>query len=85
VAEDADVAVTAAPVALEDLGRGRLAGAVGAEQAEDLALADLEAHVGDGDVVPVALAEVLDVDRSHGIELAEALARPVVVCVTDRA
>ena len=42
------VAAVTAPEALEDLDGGRLAGAVGAEQREDLALVDLEVDAGDG-------------------------------------
>ena len=47
-AEDADATGVARAVALEDLGDRRLAGAVGAEQAEDLPLRDGEAHSADG-------------------------------------
>src|SRR5207244_622004 len=42
-AEDRDVAAGPPAVALEDLDCGRLTGAVGAEEAEHLALRDLEA------------------------------------------
>src|SRR5690606_24095740 len=49
----------------EDLHRRRLAGAVGPEEAEDLALLDGEVEVGDGDAVPVPLRQVLDFDHRH--------------------
>jgi hypothetical protein len=44
----------------DDADRGGLAGAVRAQQAEDLALADGERDAVDGDGVPVALDEVRD-------------------------
>jgi len=47
---------------LEALHRGRLSGSVAAEQAEDLALRDLEARVGDRDDVVVPLLQMLDGD-----------------------
>ena len=49
-AEHLDVTAVALAVALEDLDRRRLAGAVGTEQAEHLAGADLEALEGDARV-----------------------------------
>ena len=49
----------------------RLAGAVRAEQPEDLALAHGERHAVERLHVPVALAEVLDDDRVHGPEPTE--------------
>ena len=61
-AEHRHGAAVAAAVALEDLDRRRLAGAVRAEQREDLALADLEADAAQRLVPAVALAEVLDDD-----------------------
>ena len=56
-AEHLDLAAVALAVALEDLDRGRLAGAVRAEQAEHLAGADLEVDPAEGLVGAVALPE----------------------------
>ena len=65
-AEDGDAAAVALAVALEDLDRRRLAGAVRAEQAEDLALLDLEADAANGLDLAVRLAQVADGDgRRH--------------------
>ena len=55
----------AAAVALEDLDGGRLAGAVGAEQAEDLAALDLEGEPAHGLDRAVGLAQVGDLDRGR--------------------
>ena len=60
--EDADVAAGARPVALEDLGGGRLARAVGSQQAEDLAGRDAERDPPHGLEVAVGAAQVADVD-----------------------
>ena len=49
--------------ALEDLDGRRLAGAVRAEQAEDLAAGDLEVDAVDGDEVAVALGQAADADH----------------------
>ncbi len=46
----------------EHLDGGRLAGAVGAEEAEDLALGDLEAHMVDGDEIAERAGEIADLD-----------------------
>ena len=51
-------------VAGQDAHGGRLAGAVGAEEADDLAGRHVEGHVADGGVVAVVLGQVADVD--HG-------------------
>ena len=59
-AEDRDGAGVARAVALEHLDRRRLAGAVRAEQAEDLALLDLEVDPADGLDLPVGLVQVVD-------------------------
>jgi hypothetical protein len=66
VAEHRDDAGRAGPVALEDLDRGRLAGAVGPEQAEDLAHGDLEVQAPHGLVLAVGLAQVADEDGRCG-------------------
>jgi hypothetical protein len=68
VAEHADAAAGAPPVALEDLDRRRLASPVRAEQAEHLAARDLEGETADGVDVAIALAEVGNLDRrcAHG-------------------
>src|SRR3954454_1046176 len=47
----------------EHLDRGRLAGAVGPQEAEDLAAVDVEADVIDCDEVSVALGQAPDLDR----------------------
>ena len=65
-AEDVDLAPVAGPVPLQDLDRGRLAGAVRAEETEDLALCDLEADPADRLVVTVGLPQAVDGDRSRG-------------------
>ena len=51
--------------ASEDLHRGRLAGAVGPQKTDDLALGDAEAERVDRDAVAVALGEVADFDHRH--------------------
>ena len=61
-------AMTALPVdgrhvAGQDPHRRRLAGAVGPEEAEDLALVDAEADVVDGGEAAVLLGEVLNLDH----------------------
>src|SRR4051812_32131596 len=66
VAEHGDDPGRAGAVALEDLDRGRLAGAVGAEQAEDLADGDLEVEAPHGLVLAVGLAQVADEDGRCG-------------------
>ena len=65
LAEHGHVAAVARPVALEDLDRRRLAGAVRAEEPEDLALGDLEAHAAQRLVGAVRLAQLVDGDRGH--------------------
>jgi hypothetical protein len=65
-AEDVDLAGVAGAVALQNLDRGRLAGTVGAEETEDLALCDLEADPADRFVVTVGLPQAVDGDRSRG-------------------
>jgi hypothetical protein len=52
--------------ALEDLYRGRLTGAVGTEEGEDLAAVDLEVDPADGSVVSVAFAQAADRDHRLG-------------------
>src|SRR5439155_16938357 len=64
-AEHLDPPAVGAAVALEDLDRRRLAGAVRAEQAEDLALLDLEADPAQRLLAAVPLAQILDEDRGH--------------------
>ena len=64
-AEDRGPPAGAVAVALEDLDRRRLAGAVGAEEAEHLADADVEADPADGLVGAVALAQILDLYRGR--------------------
>src|SRR5580658_9383535 len=62
--EHLDFATTRPAEALEDLDRGRLAGAVGAQEREDLAAVDVEVDPADRLVAPVALAQAPD--RDHG-------------------
>ena len=64
-AEHRDAAGVTVAVALEDLDDGGLAGAVGAEQPEDLALPHREAQTADRLEAPVRLPEPLDGDRRH--------------------
>src|SRR5216684_380474 len=61
-------ALAARPLAvpLEDLDRRRLAGAVGAEEAEDLADGDVEVDAPHGLVVPVGLVQVANVNCQLG-------------------
>ena len=67
-AEHPHLAGVAAAVALEHLDRRRLAGAVGAEQREDLAAADVEVQPVDGGGVAVALDQPPDRDRRLGVQ-----------------
>ena len=60
-------AAVALPVALEDLDRGRLAGAVRPEEAEDLALLDGEADPRNRLVGAVALAELVHLESAHAV------------------
>jgi hypothetical protein len=62
VAEDGDDPARAAAVALEDLDGRRLARAVGAEEAEDLAPGDVEVDAADRLELAVGLAQVSDQD-----------------------
>src|SRR5439155_13194801 len=66
VAGDLGHAAGGGQVAGEDAHGGRLAGAVGAEKAHDLAAADLEADAVDGQHGAEVLGEVLDADHAHG-------------------
>ena len=52
--------------AAEDLERGRLAGAVEAEEADDLAALDGEGEVADGGVLAVVLGQSFDFDHGGG-------------------
>jgi hypothetical protein len=64
-AEHLDVPARPLPVALEDLHRGRLAGAVRADDRDDLALLDGEVQTSYGVGVAVVLVQVPDHDRRH--------------------
>ena len=66
-AEHRGLAAVALSIALEDLDGGRLAGAVRAEQAEDLAARDLEADPPERLVAVVGLAQTADRDRAGHI------------------
>ena len=73
VAEDAHLAGAACAVALEDLGRGGLARAVGSEEAEDLPGGDGEGDVAHRLHVAVGLAQAVDLDRRlHGYRVGHA-------------
>ena len=65
VSEDGHLAAGAVAVALEDLDRRRLAGAVRPEQPEHLAFVDREVDPPDRLEVPVGLAKAADLDRMH--------------------
>jgi hypothetical protein len=65
LAEHLDRSAVARPVALQDLDRCRLAGAVGAEQSEDLARRDLEVDAPHCLVRAVRLVQIRDRDRRH--------------------
>ena len=78
-AEHGHAAARARAVALEDLDRRRLAGAVGPEQAEDLAAPDGEGDAAHGGLLAVGLAQVLDLDRhvaGHPSPIMATLCRP---------
>ena len=60
--QHADDAAVGRAQPFDALHRGGLAGAVGADEAEDLALVDVEAHTVDRDGAAVGLAEILDAD-----------------------
>ena len=68
--EHADRARVRRPQPADGLDRGGLAGAVRAEDGEDLALLDREGHAVDRRVVAVALDEVGDFDDVHGPSVA---------------
>src|SRR4051812_28763203 len=65
-AKNADVTRRALAVALEYLNRGRLAGAVGAEQGEDLTARHVEVDAADGLALAVALTQAVDLDGVFG-------------------
>ena len=75
---DLDLAAGGGGDAGEDLEQGALAGAVAADDAEDLALADLEAGVAPGpELAVLAVAVVGFADPEQGIGLAAELGPPV--------
>ncbi len=65
VPEHRHLACRPSAVALENLDRRRLAGAVRAEQAEHLALVDVEVDPADGFEIAVGLVEAANGDRAH--------------------
>src|SRR6185436_6103893 len=69
-AEHLHLARVALAVALEDLDGGRLAGAVGSEQAEHLTALDLEVDPAHRLERAVGLAQAADGDRAHGSSIA---------------
>jgi hypothetical protein len=72
-AEEAALPAARASQAEEELHGRRLAGAVGAEEAEDLAGPDRHRQVGEGLDAPVALAEAGDVDDVRDVHRLGAL------------
>ena len=72
-AEHAHLAGVAVAVALEDLDGRRLAGAVRAEQPEDLAFLDREVDPAHRLEVPVGLAQAADLDRRHARDRVDAV------------
>ena len=78
-AEHGDLAAVGLVEALEDLDRRRLAGAVGPEQAEDLAAADLEVDAVDGLDLAVALAQAGDADDGWRL-----VGQPLIASITRR-
>ena len=66
LAQDEHLAGVTLAVALENLDGGRLAGAVGAEQAEHLARADLQVDAAQRLMRAVRLAQAGDADRDVG-------------------
>ena len=65
LSQQRDLAGVGLAQALDHLERGRLAGAVGPQDAERLALLDAERDAVDGDVVAVALGQAVDRDGSR--------------------
>jgi hypothetical protein len=63
LSEHPDVARRTGPEPLEDLDGGRLAGAVGAEEADDLAAPDVELDAGKDLALAVAHPEVAHLDQ----------------------
>src|SRR5262249_2510288 len=64
-AEHLDLAGVAGTVPLQDLDRGRLAGAVGTEERVHLAGLDGQVDAADGDAITVPLVQSSDPDRVH--------------------
>ena len=80
-----DLAGVSLPVALEDLDRRRLAGAVRAEQAEHLARRDLEVDAAHGLDPVVGLPQAADGDRaSRNVDLDDARRREVALACAER-
>ena len=75
-AEHLDVAGVGPAMALEDLHGGALAGAVGAEQAEDLSVLDLEADAAHRLVAVVGLSQAGNGDCSHARDRTNGRPRP---------
>jgi hypothetical protein len=63
VAQDGDLATGALPEAFEDLYSGGLAGAVGAEEGEDLPVPHVEIDAGNGFLAAVAFHQAADADH----------------------
>ena len=51
----------------ENAEQGRLAAAIGSQQAEDLSLLHFEADTREGDAVPVAVSEILNCNHNPGL------------------
>ena len=54
--------------AVDDADQGRLAGAVRAQQTENLALGDLQAHLVERNLLPEGLAYIVDLNNSHQLQ-----------------
>ena len=67
IPEDADPAGIRPDDVHQDADQGGLACAVGAEEAEDLAFANLQGDAAQGDRVPVALVDIVEGQQAHPI------------------
>src|SRR5262249_55541266 len=69
VVGESHLAAVGQKLAVDDVEAGRLAGAVGADQRQELALADVEADIGDRAHAAERLAEVAHGEDAHGCAL----------------
>src|ERR1019366_4558297 len=84
-AQDADIASVTAPVSLEDLDGGGLAGSVRAEQREHLAFPNRQVNPADGLRAGVGLDQPPDIDRQDAFRVRlrnwASGARALVLCI----